>query len=572
MADLFVETLRSLGVDCIFINPGTDTLPIQEALAKLRALGAEEPRVILCPHEGVAVSMAEGYAMVKGRPQLVLVHVDVGTLNAGSALHNVMRDRVPLVLCAGVTPSILEGGVRGSREIHVHWMQDVPDQSLILRDYVKWFYLVRNAEHLPYTLARAFQIARSVPEGPCYLMLPREVLMERRERVKVPPPSRYPPSSPPRADPSALRKAADAILEAVEPVIITSYLGRRGSSMPTLVELSELLSIPVLEPKRCRANFPTTHPNYQGRRIGDFVESADLILLVDVDVPWLPKRGGNPLGAEPREDAKIIHIDIDPLKERIPLWGFRVDIPIVADAGTAISELIAILKMSPAINSMKETISNRAARLREKHELWRKRLAEEAEMRRKIKPIEPQWLFHILNKIKEEDIVIIDDSVSNSGILQDYLDITIPETFYGLNGSNMGWGLPAALGASLALGDKPLIAITGDGSFIFSNPVAGLWIAKRYGIPLTLVVLNNRGYGAVKQGLLSSYPEGWSKATGRFIGVDFEAPPRYEALAEACGCRGYTVEEPQDLEEVLNEAYRRGKVEPVLVEVELKSI
>lgn len=571
MAELFVETLRSLGVDYLFINPGTDTLPIQEAISKLRANGVEEPGVILCPHEGVAVSMAEGYAMVKGRPQVVLVHVDVGTLNAGSALHNVLRDRVPLVLCAGVTPSILEGRVRGSREIHVHWMQDVPDQSLILRDYVKWFYLVRNAEHLLYALARAFQVAVSAPEGPSYLMLPREVLMERRERGEVPPPSRYPPPSPPQGDPKALNEAANAILEAVEPVIITSYLGRRGASMPPLVELSELLSIPVLEPKRCRANFPTTHSNYQGRRIGEFVEGADLILLADVDVPWLPKRGGNPLGAEPREDARIIHIDIDPLKERIPLWGFRVDIPIIADAGIAISKLMVILKERPSINSMREMISNRAAELREKHELWRKRLAEEAKMRRNIKPIEPQWLFHILNKIKEEDTVIIDDSVSNSGILQDYLDVTRPETFYGLNGSNMGWGLPAALGASLALRDKPLIAVTGDGSFIFSNPVAGLWVARTYGIPLTLIVLNNRGYAAVKRALLSSYPEGWSKATGRFIGVDFEAPPRYEAIAEACGCRGYSVEEPEDLEEILKEAYSRGKVEPVLVEVELKS-
>ncbi|MEM2127561.1 MAG: thiamine pyrophosphate-requiring protein [Candidatus Bathyarchaeia archaeon] len=572
VTDLFIETLRGLGVDYLFINPGTDTLPIQEALSKLRAMGVEEPRVILCPHEGIAVAMAEGYAMVKGRPQLVLVHVDVGTLNAGSALHNVLRDRVPLVLCAGVTPSILEGGVRGSREIHVHWMQDVPDQSLILRDYVKWFYLVRNAEHLQYALARAFQVACSVPEGPSYLMLPREVLMERRERVGIPPISRYPPPSPPQGDPKALHEAASAILEAMEPVIITSYFGRRGSSISPLVELSELLSIPVLEPKRCRANFPTTHPNYQGRRIGEFVEGADLILLVDVDVPWLPKRGGNPLGAEPGEDARIIHIDIDPLKERIPLWGFRVDMSIIADAGVAISKLIALLKESPYLNSMREIISNRAARLREKHELWRERLAEEAEMKRNIKPVEPQWLFHVLNRVKEEDTVIIDDSVTNSGILQDYIDITRPETFYGLNGSNMGWGLPAALGASLALKDKPPIAITGDGSFIFSNPVAGLWVARNYGIPLTLIVLNNRGYAAVKQGLLSSYPEGWSKATGRFIAVDFQTPPRYEAIAEACGCRGYSVEEPEDLEETLNEAYNRGKVEPVLVEVELKSI
>lgn len=572
VADLFLEALRGLGVEYLFINPGTDTIPIQEALARAKAEGVETPRAVLCPHEGVAVSMAEGYAMVRGRPQLVLVHVDVGTLNAGSALHNVLRDRVPLVLCAGVTPSILDGKVRGSRETHVHWMQDVPDQSLILRDYVKWFYLVRNAEHLPYALMRAFQVAGSSPEGPCYLMLPREVLMERRGRMEAPQPSRYPPPSPPQADPKALKEAACRLLEADEPVIITSYIGRKAASMSPLIELSELLSIPVLEPKRCRANFPTTHPNYQGRRIGEYLDKADLILLVDVDVPWLPRRDGNPLGAEPREDASIIQIDIDPLKERIPLWGFRVDISISAEAGEAISSLKAILEKSPSIHRVREVVSDRASRLREEHELWRKRLAETVQNKRGIKPIEPQWLFHTLNSIKGEDAVIIDDSVSNSGLLQDYIETTMPGTFYGLNGSNMGWGLPAALGASLALKDRPVIAITGDGSFIFSNPVAGLWVAKGYGIPFLLIVLNNRGYAAVKQSLLTSYPQGWSKSTGSFIGVDFETPPEYKAIAEACGCRGYSVEDPESLEGILDEAYRRGRVEPVIIDVKLKPL
>ncbi len=572
VADLFVETLRSLGVEYIFINPGTDTIPIQESLARLMAEGIEELRAVLCPHEGVAVSMAEGYAMVKGRPQLVLVHVDVGTLNAGSAIHNVLRDRVPIVLCAGVTPSTLRGDVRGARETHVHWMQDVPDQGLILRDYVKWFYLVRNGEHLPYALARAFQVAESSPGGPCYLMLPREVLMERREGVDLFPPSRYPPAAPPQADPKSLKEAAGMILEAEEPVIITSYMGRRGSSMAYLVGLSELLSIPVLEPKRCRANFPTNHPNYQGRRIGEYVERADLILLIDVDVPWLPKRGTNPLGAKPREEARIIQIDIDPLKERIPLWGFRADISITAEAGTAVSSLISILVKSQSLNPIREMVRERAARLREEHGLWRRRLEEEAHRRRNMKPIEPHWLFHILNELKGDETVIIDDAVSNSGLLQDYIDVTGPETFYGLNGSNMGWGLPAALGASLALKDKPVVAITGDGSFIFSNPVAGLWVAKSYGIPLTLIVLNNRGYAAVKQSLLASYPEGWSKAKGRFIGVDFEPPPEYRAIAEACGCRGYSVENPENLEEILKEACKRGRVEPVILDIKLKPI
>jgi acetolactate synthase-1/2/3 large subunit len=571
VADLFIETLRRLGVEYLFINPGTDTIPIQESLARLRAEGLEGPRAVLCPHEGVAVSMAEGYAMVEKRPQVVLVHVDVGTLNAGSALHNVMRDRVPLVICAGVTPSILWGEVRGGRETHVHWMQDVFDQGLILRDYVKWLYLVRYPEHLPYAILRAFQVATAPPEGPCYLMLPREVLMKGVERVDVPDPSRHASPSYPQADLGLLKEAAGLLLDAQEPVILTSYIGRREASVNPLVEVSELLSIPVLEPKRCRANFPTAHPNYMGDQLRPYLSRADVVLLVDVDVPWLPRRDGNPLGVEPRPDARIIHIDIDPLKGRIPLWGFRVDLSITGDAGMALSALKALLDKGPYTKTMEE-LEDRAARLREEHGAWRRFLLEEAMKMRHVEPIEPRWLFYVLNRVKGEDAVIIDDAVSNSQELQRYVDTTKPGTFYGLNGSNMGWGLPAALGAKLAVGDRPIIAVTGDGSFMFSNPAASLWVARSYGIPLTLLILNNGGYAAVKQSLLSAYPEGWSRGPGGPVAVRFDNPIRYDALAEACGCLGYSAEEPEQLEDMIKVAYERGKREPTIMEVKLRPI
>lgn len=572
VAESFVRALGGLGVDYIFMNTGSDSVPVIENMAKLKAMGLEKPIDILCPYEGVAVSMAEGYAMVTGKPQLVFVHADVGTQSCGSALHNVLRDRVPLVLCAGITPAVIDSKVPGSRDIFVQWMQDTPDQSLILRDYVKWFYQVRSAEHLPYALVRAFQTANATPEGPTYLMLPREVLMEKRDSLEIPDPARYPPPSPPQADPEALMKAARALVEAEAPVIVTSYMGRRVSAVKPLIELSELLAAAVVEPKRCRTNFFSTHPNYQGRRLHDYLEKADVILLVDVDAPWLPYGARRTLVAKIREDAQIIQIDTDPLKERIPLWGFPADISMSAESSMALPSLNAMIKQILP-SAYKERIANRGIRLKDEHEAQHQTLIQAAREGGSSKPIEPSWLFYVLNKIKGEDSLIVDDSVSNSGLAQDYVDTTVPGTYFGVGGSSMGWGLPAALGAKLARRDKTVITVTGDGSFTFANPVAGLWVAKHYGISVLTVILNNQGYAAVKSNLLGTYPEGASKVNNMYIGIEFDEPPNYAAIAQACGVTGITAEDPESLEEVLSQGLEKvSKGQSVVVDVRLKHL
>ena len=572
VAETFVQALGKLGFDYVFMNAGSDSVPVIENMAKLQTMGLKKPIDILCPYEGIAVSMAEGYAMLTGKPQLVFVHADVGTQSCGSALHNVLRDRVPLVLCAGITPAVIDNKVKGSRDIFVQWMQDTPDQSLILRDYVKWFYQVRSAEHLPYALVRAVQTATAIPEGPTYLMLPREVLMEKRASLEIPSPVRHPPPSPPQADPEALMRAARALVEAETPVIVTSYLGRRVSAVGPLMELSELLGAAVVEPKRNRTNFFSTHPNYQGRRLHDHLEKADVILLVDVDAPWLPYGARRISVAKIRQDAQIIQIDTDPLKDRIPIWGFPADISMAAESRLALPSLNSMIKQILP-SSYKERIANRNAMLKNEHEAQHQTLIQAARKGESSKPIDPSWLFYVLNKIKGEDSLIVDDSVSNSGLSQDYVDTTVPGTFFGVGGSSMGWGLPAALGAKLACSDKTVIAITGDGSFTFANPVAGLWVAKRYGISILTVILNNRGYAAVKSNLLGTYPEGSSKVNNKYIGIEFEEPPDYAAIAQACGITGITAEDPGSLEEILSRGLDQvNKGQSVLVDVRLKPL
>lgn len=173
-AEAFVELLNANGVEYIFLNPGTDTFPIQEALSKFKALGKRTPKVILCLHESVAMAAAHGYFAVTGRPQVVLVHVDIGTQQVGGALHNAQRGRIGVIFCAGRAPSTIDQDVRGERSGGIHWIQEQYDQAGIVRGYVKWEYELRSNTSIHQVVQRAFQVASTEPCGPVYLTLPRE--------------------------------------------------------------------------------------------------------------------------------------------------------------------------------------------------------------------------------------------------------------------------------------------------------------------------------------------------------------------------------------------------------------
>src|SRR3712207_6456449 len=159
-AEAYLVALVSQGVDCLFLNPGTDTFPVQEAAAKLRALGRPAPRVVLCPFETVALAAAHGYFAATGRPQAVLVHVDVGTQNLGSMVHNAQRGRIGVVISAGRAPYPTAPRQRGTRDDYIHWFQEQRDQHSIVRNYTKWDYELRRADQVGEVVARAFQIAQ----------------------------------------------------------------------------------------------------------------------------------------------------------------------------------------------------------------------------------------------------------------------------------------------------------------------------------------------------------------------------------------------------------------------------
>jgi acetolactate synthase-1/2/3 large subunit len=536
------------GVECLFMNPGTDTIPIQEALSKLEQLGEPVPRTVLCLFELVALAAAHGYYQATGRPQAVLVHVDVGTQNLGGMLHNAQRGRAAVLISAGRTPYTTDSSQRGTRDTYIHWLQEQFDQHGIVRNFVKWDYELRRPEQMGEVIARALQIAASDPPGPVYLTLPREVLMTEVSDVKHPAPELTGPARLGAGDPDALRDVARHLVRSERPVLLTSTTGRTRRGFEALVRLAELLALPVVE-RRERTNFPTSHPLHQGFQPGPFVEAADVILIVDSDVPYIPTQ------VTPRADATILQIDVDPIKERIPLWSFPLTSAIRADSARAL-ELVAGYVAELLTDRDKARIETRRAELSARHNERRAARKASALAMQSARPLTTEWLGYCIGQLQREapECVFVDESLTSHVAVWNHVDTDEPETMFGSGGSSLGWGLGAALGIKLARPDRPVVLVVGDGSFVFGEPLAALWASQMNQAPVLVIVFNNGAYNANKAPLISAYPKGYSVEGRHFVGTDLAPSPRYDLLAAVVGAIGERVEDP---DQVLP-ALRRG--------------
>ena len=290
VAEAYLELLAARGVEYFFANAGTDFAPIVEAYARRAAQGQALPRPVTVPHETTAVALAHGYAMVTGRPQVVMVHVIVGTANALGGIMNAARANVPMLVTAGRTP-ITEAGMPGSRNLHIHWAQEAFDQGAIAREFVKWDYELRLGAQLETVVDRALAIARSEPAGPVYLTLPREVLAERLDEFEYSAPPRLVDGGAAVAAPAAVAQAARILAAARSPVLITKAAGRDPEAVRPLVALAEALGMPVFDQWHTYVNFPHDHPLHAGFDPAPYLGDADVVVVLESDVPWFPALG-----------------------------------------------------------------------------------------------------------------------------------------------------------------------------------------------------------------------------------------------------------------------------------------
>ncbi|WP_174802243.1 thiamine pyrophosphate-requiring protein [Martelella limonii] len=543
VAEWFLRGLIEQGCDAIFINPGTDTPPLQEAWARLKQEGVAVPKLVLCPHEIVAVTAAQGYYLATGRAQVAFVHVDVGTANATGGLNDARASRIPLVLCAGMSPLSLDTTVPGARAKFINWLQDVPDQGALVRNYVKWQQVVAHASAVGLAVDRAFQMANSEPEGPVYLAFPRETLMEETPKQLQLGRMRSRPVRLPGLDEEAAEALVRRLLEAEFPLLVTGYGGRTRAHRDAIVAFAEVLNLPITE-YRGRFNASLEHPLHLGFNPERWVGEADAILVLDHDVPFVP--ADRPL----RDDLHITHMGPDPIQQNLVTWGFPADEVLACNTLAGLRSLMkAADRILPSLSTeARQRLETRKRSTAERHNSLMQAL-EAREASPGTNAITPFMVGRALSKLCP-DAQLYEEAVTSGNPLALGFRPSEEGSYMRNGGSFLGWGLGASLGAKLADPEKTVVCVTGDGSFMFGVPSAALWMAKTQGIAVLFVIVNNACYNSVRLATRDSFPEG-IQATEGYVGVDLTDPPAFEKIAEACGAWGGRVETHDQLEPVL---------------------
>jgi acetolactate synthase I/II/III large subunit len=535
-----LEGLKETGIEYLFCNLGTDHAPIIEEMAHRRQRGEAMPKIVRCPHENTAAHMAAGYALVTGRGQAVLVHVDVGTANAANGMHNMYRSRLPVLLLAGRAPYTTHGELVGSRDTHVHFVQEPFDQGSLVRPYTKWEWTLPSGVVVKEALQRAYSIMQSEPRGPVYLMMQRETLTEHWDVDEVHRYSgdRFGPLAGGGADPALIAALAERLIAAENPILITGYGGTDALTAQKIIEVGEFAGIPVFE-ANSKNNISYESPCFAGFVPDESVSEADFGMLVDVEVPWFPAE------VQPNEKSFWAHIDVDVLKLGSPMWTFPGHLRLQGNSGRILDQLLRELK-DKATARFKAAA---AARLRRLQTAREERLAHAAKLaadKGKSGAINPHYLMAELGKVLDDEDIVFNEAVTNAPAVLMQIPRRRPNTAFNTNGAGLGWSGGMALGAKLAAPDQLMVQVAGDGSFYFNNPCSVFAVAQQYKVPIFCLVLDNSGWGAVKASTLRVFPEGEANAANEFE-AELATKVEFTKVAEAFGAHAEKVSQPADV-------------------------
>ncbi|MDE3075718.1 MAG: thiamine pyrophosphate-requiring protein [Chloroflexota bacterium] len=553
--EALLEILNARGVDAIFMNPGLDVSVIQAGLAKGLAAGRRVPKAVLCLDESVALSAAHGYYMVTGRPQVVMVHTELGTLQLGGSLVNVQWGRVPVIILTGEPAA-------GER---VTWRGEPYDQGSIVRNSVKWEHALKSGDNIHEVLEKAFSVACSDPCGPVYVTYPMMGYMTDeidREEISAATSRRSVQLSP--ADLQKLEGAAGMLALAKRPVIVTGFAGRHPQSVTELVKLAETLGAPVISGPQ-RMNFPTTHSLCAGieSRPIPHIQEADVVLAIDYDTGYVA-------AAEvPRPEAAVVHIGVDPKTQGRPIWGRAPDLFLKTDSSLAIPILTQAIdrRLTPETRA---SVRQRTQELESLHREQRDRQRAIAMASAGQQPISPDWLSRCVDEVIDDDTIVVNNIISHSKSVAEQIRRTKPGTLLSCPGGSINWALGAALGAKLAAPDRTVVSLVTDGGFIWGCPVATLWGVNAYHAPFLAVIYNNQAYGSIKR-LVNTMSGGKLSDEMAFdVGVQITPSPDYAAIAQACGAYGRTVADPAKLIPALQEGLAEVRSDkPAVVDVRL---
>ncbi|MGH8661236.1 MAG: thiamine pyrophosphate-requiring protein, partial [Burkholderiales bacterium] len=424
------------------------------------------------------------------------------------------------------------------RDTYVHFIQEPFDQGAIVRNFVKWEWTLPSGVITKEVLRRAHSVAHSDPRGPVYLMLPRETLAQTWDAAAVRsfPEARYGPVGAGAAPADSIAAITEHLLAAKHPILITSYAGRNPRAPGLIEELARLAGIRVFEFNPLHLNIARNSPCFGGTMPGRHVAEADVGLLVDVDVPWIP--------SDTRESPQTwwAHIDVDPVKERSPIWGFPSNLRLPGDSTLVLAQLVQALaaKATPAF---RDGAARRVDAMTREHGERRAEAAKLAATKGSRGAVNTHYLCAEIAKAMGEDDILVNESVRNAALVHRQITRTRPGTALGCAGGALGYSNGMALGAKLARPDATVVQVVGDGSFYFGNPSSAFAVSRQYGLPVFTVVLDNSGWSAVKESTLRMYPEGAARAVDDF-GARLAPEADFAKICEAAGGYGEMLADP----------------------------
>ena len=537
--EAILEALRSLKVDYVISSPGSEWPSFWEALARQKLSGASGPTYLDCGHETIAVSMATGYTQVTGRMQAVLLHAGAGLLQGSMAIYGARAMETPMLVMSGELIGFGEGtfdpGPQWYRNLNV-----VGGPQRLVEPVVKMALQTGSVDTLYQSVVRAGEIAQCTPQGPTYLCVSMESMIDewsKPENIRAVPPS--PTSQPARVE---IEQVATLLAKARCPFILVENAGSDQGAFDALVTLAELLAIPVVDaPGACVSNFPKSHDLYLGLDMSPYLEEMDFALLVENEAPWYP-----PSNAP--KNAKIVSVGSRPLKDTLVYQVTGAEHYLEGDLALTLRLLTEALR-----NQERDAAATAARRARWKaqHDQLQQRL-DAAERKAETETTITVPLVARLLRDAVPDAIIVDETIVHARLVREHAICESPFDFFRAP-SGLGQGLGYALGIKLALPKRTVVVTIGDGTFLY-NPIApALSFADEHKMPLLILVFNNAKYAAMQYYHDKFYPAGTAIAKKDYYGVELKGV-KYEQAAAMVEGYSRRVETPAELKTALNEA------------------
>jgi len=574
-SDLIVDVMKSLGIEYVALNPGSSFRGIHDSLVNYSQ--NKNPEIILCCHEEIAVSVAHGYAKATGRPMAAIVHNVVGLQHASMAIYNAWCDKTPILVMGGTGPVD-----SSKRRPWIDWIHTALVQGNLVRDFVKWDDQPMGSGAIPNSIVRGYRTAMTEPKGPVYLCFDVDLQeAELKEDIVVPDIARHRPPTPMQAETGALKEAARLLAQAERPLILADYMGCNPESVNHLVELADLLSIPVVD-RGARHNFPNTHPCDLTGREKELVEEADVIMGLDVMDLYgaLVRYDAKTKSCRPvmTPDCKVIHVSLADLAIRSWTTGVQelapIDLPILADTRVFLPALTEEVRRQAKFS--KNAVEDRLKQLSRQHDEIRENHQGDLKRRWDENPISPPRMTHeIWQVIKDEDWTLVAGAFR--GWPRRLWDWKKPGAFLGgYGGGGLGYAPGASVGAAIGLRDSGTVCIDlqRDGDLLYTT--SALWTASSYKVPLLMIMTNNRTYYNDEE-----HQEKIAIARGRpvenkVVAMRMESPPvDFAMLAKSFDIFSEgPIEDPAKIQPAIRRALKVVKEErkPALVDVIIQAV